>query len=121
MAALAWLLIPLLAAIGAGLWGSWASRNRKTAGDGIELDGYARFRAAMERPEAVGRYEVVERPGVTKTSVAVTKTSAAVGKTSAAVSKASMAVTKTPVVVVKTPVAVAKTSVALEKSSSDAV
>ncbi|MFC9849418.1 hypothetical protein ACFWFF_31515 [Streptomyces sp. NPDC060223] len=128
MAALAWLLIPLLAAIGAGLWGSWASRNRKTAGDGIELDGYARFRAAMERPEAVGRYEVVERPGitktsvaVTKTSVAVTKTSAAATKTSAAVGKASMAVTKTPVVVVKTPVAVAKTSVALEKSSSDVV
>ncbi|MEV7346231.1 hypothetical protein [Streptomyces sp. NPDC093544] len=102
MAALAWLLIPLLAAIGAGLWGSWASRNRKTAGDGIELDGYARFRAAMERPEAVDRYEVVERPGVAKTSVAVTET-------------------KTSVAVTKTRVAVAKTSVALEKSSSDAV
>ena len=25
MAALAWLLIPLVAAIGAGLWGSWAA------------------------------------------------------------------------------------------------
>ncbi|WP_405927628.1 hypothetical protein [Streptomyces sp. NBC_00035] len=73
MAALAWLLIPLLAAIGAGLWGSWASRNRKTAGDGIELDGYARFRAAMERPEAVDRYEDVQRPGVTKRSVALEK------------------------------------------------
>ncbi|MER7675389.1 MULTISPECIES: hypothetical protein [unclassified Streptomyces] len=53
MASLAWLLIPLLAAIGAGLWGSWAGRNRKTAGDGVELEGYARFRAAMERPDAV--------------------------------------------------------------------
>ncbi|WP_405886103.1 hypothetical protein OG762_29360 [Streptomyces sp. NBC_01136] len=53
MASLAWLLIPLLAAIGAGLWGSWAGRNRKTAGDGAELEGYARFRAAMERSEAV--------------------------------------------------------------------
>ncbi|USQ89850.1 hypothetical protein NFX46_05995 [Streptomyces phaeoluteigriseus] len=49
MGALAWLLIPLLAAIGAGLWGSWATRTRKARGDGPELDGYARFRAAMER------------------------------------------------------------------------
>jgi hypothetical protein len=49
MASLAWLLIPLLAAIFAGLWGSWVGRNRKTAGDGIELEGYARFREAMER------------------------------------------------------------------------
>ncbi|MFH0520786.1 hypothetical protein ACHBTE_26865 [Streptomyces sp. M41] len=50
MAALAWLLIPLVAAIGAGLWGSWANRTRKARGDGPELDGYARFRAAMEKP-----------------------------------------------------------------------
>ncbi|GAA3076350.1 hypothetical protein [Streptomyces glomeratus] len=49
MAALAWLLIPLLAAIGAGLWGSWAGRHRNTAGDGSELAGYARFREAMEK------------------------------------------------------------------------
>lgn len=49
MAALAWLLIPLMAAIGAGLWGSWANRTRKVRGDGPELDGYARFREAMER------------------------------------------------------------------------
>ncbi|MFI6336958.1 hypothetical protein [Streptomyces sp. NPDC050535] len=73
MAALAWLLIPLLAAIGAGLWGSWASRNRKTAGDGIELDGYARFRAAMERPGAMDRYEVVKSPVVAKRAVALEK------------------------------------------------
>ncbi|MGW3628994.1 hypothetical protein ACWD7F_02315 [Streptomyces sp. NPDC005122] len=53
MASLAWLLIPLMAAICAGLWGSWAGRNRKTAGDGVELEGYARFRAAMERSGAV--------------------------------------------------------------------
>ena len=32
MAALAWLLIPLVAAIGAGLWGSWANRTRKVRG-----------------------------------------------------------------------------------------
>jgi hypothetical protein len=49
MAALAWLLIPLFAAVGAGLWGSWANRTRKARGDGPELDGYARFREAMER------------------------------------------------------------------------
>lgn len=49
MAALAWLLIPLVAAIAAGLWGSWASRTRKVRSDGPELDGYARFREAMER------------------------------------------------------------------------
>ncbi|KMS73768.1 hypothetical protein ACM01_17200 [Streptomyces viridochromogenes] len=49
MAALAWLLIPLVAAVCAGLWGSWANRTRKARGDGPELDGYARFREAMER------------------------------------------------------------------------
>ncbi|KPI09865.1 hypothetical protein OK074_9118 [Actinobacteria bacterium OK074] len=49
MAALAWLLIPLFAAIGAGVWGVWAGRTRKTAGDGTELAGYARFVQAMEK------------------------------------------------------------------------
>ncbi|MHB9859203.1 hypothetical protein [Streptomyces sp. YIM S03343] len=49
MAALTWLLIPLAAAVGAGLWGSWANRTRKARSDGPELDGYARFREAMER------------------------------------------------------------------------
>ncbi|MFC9495421.1 hypothetical protein [Streptomyces sp. NPDC056975] len=48
MAALLWLLIPLVAGVGAGLWGTWAARNRKT-GDVTELNGYARFREAMER------------------------------------------------------------------------
>ncbi|MFE5516026.1 hypothetical protein ACFQ9J_36445 [Streptomyces sp. NPDC056529] len=48
MAALAWLLIPLFAVVGAAIWGSWASRN-KTTGDVAELAGYARFRDAMER------------------------------------------------------------------------
>ncbi|MFG2572418.1 hypothetical protein OG802_23625 [Streptomyces sp. NBC_00704] len=52
MAALVWLLIPLVAAIGAGLWGSWANRTRKARSDGPELDGYARFRAAMEKPHS---------------------------------------------------------------------
>ncbi|MGW0732975.1 hypothetical protein [Streptomyces sp. NPDC002851] len=50
MAALAWLLIPLMAAIGAGMWGSWATRSRR-AEDISELAGYAKFRAAMERSE----------------------------------------------------------------------
>ncbi|MDX5567573.1 hypothetical protein PYK79_35630 [Streptomyces sp. ID05-04B] len=52
MAALAWLLIPLVAAIGAGLWGSWANRTRRARRDGPELDGYTRFRAAMEKPHS---------------------------------------------------------------------
>ncbi|MFE0738274.1 hypothetical protein [Streptomyces sp. NPDC058855] len=51
MAALAWLLIPLFAVVGAAIWGSWASRN-KTIGDVAELAGYARFRDAMERSHA---------------------------------------------------------------------
>jgi hypothetical protein len=48
MAALAWLLIPLIAALGAAIWGGWAARNR-TTGDVTELAGYARFRDAMEK------------------------------------------------------------------------
>ncbi|WP_370421299.1 hypothetical protein AB8O64_23980 [Streptomyces sp. QH1-20] len=51
MAALAWLLIPVAAAVAAALWGSWAARNRKV-GDVAELAGYERFRAAMERPDS---------------------------------------------------------------------
>lgn len=52
MAALAWLLIPLFAVVGAAIWGSWASRN-KTIGDVAELAGYARFRDAMERSHTI--------------------------------------------------------------------
>ncbi|MEV7427327.1 hypothetical protein [Streptomyces sp. NPDC091212] len=48
MAALAWLLIPFFAVVGAAIWGSWASRDR-TTGDIAELNGYARFRDAMEK------------------------------------------------------------------------
>ncbi|ROP51114.1 hypothetical protein EDD94_0531 [Streptomyces sp. PanSC9] len=55
MAALAWLLIPMVAAIAAGLWGSWANRTRKVRSDGPELDGYARFRAAMEKTDSGAR------------------------------------------------------------------
>ncbi|MEW1723409.1 hypothetical protein [Streptomyces sp. NPDC093109] len=53
MAALAWLLIPLFAVVGAAIWGSWASRDR-TTGDIAELNGYARFRDAMEKAGAPG-------------------------------------------------------------------
>ncbi|MFJ2111047.1 MULTISPECIES: hypothetical protein [unclassified Streptomyces] len=51
MAALAWLLIPLFAVVGAAIWGSWAARDR-TTGDIAELNGYARFRDAMEMERA---------------------------------------------------------------------
>ncbi|MEU9032926.1 hypothetical protein [Streptomyces sp. NPDC048383] len=50
MASLAWLLIPLFAAIGAAIWGSWAARDR-TQGDISELAGYARFREAMGKAD----------------------------------------------------------------------
>ncbi|MFD3808201.1 hypothetical protein ACFWSF_38050 [Streptomyces sp. NPDC058611] len=53
MASLAWLLIPLFAAIGAAIWGSWAARDR-TQGDISELAGYARFREAMGRTDYPG-------------------------------------------------------------------
>ncbi|MGP3927913.1 MULTISPECIES: hypothetical protein [unclassified Streptomyces] len=48
MAALAWLLIPVVAAVVAAAWARWAARNRKV-GDVAELAGYERFREAMER------------------------------------------------------------------------
>lgn len=51
MAALAWLLIPLIAALGAAIWGGWAARDR-TSGDVNELAGYARFREVMEKPHS---------------------------------------------------------------------
>jgi hypothetical protein len=51
MAALAWLLIPFFAAVGAAVWGTWVGKHR-TIGDGAELAGYARFRDAMEKAES---------------------------------------------------------------------
>jgi len=47
VAALAWLLIPLAAAVAAAIWGRWAAR-RRTTGDGASLAGYERFREAMQ-------------------------------------------------------------------------
>ncbi|WP_055698428.1 MULTISPECIES: hypothetical protein [Streptomyces] len=60
MASLAWLLVPVLTAVGAGLWGSWAARNRKSGktGDVTELNGYAAFREAMEKSHSAA----VDRP-----------------------------------------------------------
>lgn len=52
VAALAWLLIPVIAAVAAGLWGSWAGRRRTTTPDAVGVAGYERFRAAMERSGA---------------------------------------------------------------------
>ncbi|MGI5348966.1 hypothetical protein ACQEU8_12350 [Streptomyces sp. CA-250714] len=49
MAALAWLLIPLVAAVAASLWGSWVGRRRAKTPDAAGVAGYERFRAAMER------------------------------------------------------------------------
>lgn len=54
MAALAWLLIPVVAAIAAAVWGGWAARTRST-GDGASLADYERFRAAMSKSEAGSR------------------------------------------------------------------
>ncbi|MDX6351175.1 MAG: hypothetical protein QOF84_5965 [Streptomyces sp.] len=51
MAALAWLLIPVVAAIAAAVWGSWAARTR-TTGDGASLADYERFREAMRKSDA---------------------------------------------------------------------
>lgn len=48
MAALAWLVIPVLAAVAAAVWGAWAARSR-TTGDAASLAGYERFQKAMER------------------------------------------------------------------------
>lgn len=60
MAALSWLLIPIMAAVAAGVWGSWASRHRTGIPDSAGVAGYERFRAAMERSrvdETVGGFQ----------------------------------------------------------------
>jgi hypothetical protein len=48
MAALAWLVIPVIAAVLAALYGVWAARARIT-GDARSLAGYARFQEVMSR------------------------------------------------------------------------
>lgn len=49
MGALAWLVIPVVAAIAAAVWAGWAARAPRATGDGASLAGYERFRQAMER------------------------------------------------------------------------
>jgi len=56
VAALAWLIIPLVAAVAAAFWGRWAGR-RRTTGDGASLAGYERFRTAMENAAAEAETE----------------------------------------------------------------
>ncbi|MQY13584.1 hypothetical protein SRB5_37320 [Streptomyces sp. RB5] len=48
MAAIAWLVIPVVSAGAAAIWAGWATRD-KTQGDNAELQGYEKFREAMER------------------------------------------------------------------------
>ncbi|MBW1603001.1 hypothetical protein JJV70_12960 [Streptomyces sp. JJ66] len=51
MAALAWLVIPLLGTICAVTWALWAARqsSEKGTGDAAGVAGYDAFRAAMEK------------------------------------------------------------------------
>lgn len=54
MAALAWLLIPVVASLLGVIWVSWATRKRRSVGDVDGVAGYERFRAAMERSRQAG-------------------------------------------------------------------
>ncbi len=49
MAALAWLLIPVMGAVAATVWAGWAGRARRATGDVDSLAGYERFREAMAK------------------------------------------------------------------------
>ncbi|WP_428814970.1 hypothetical protein SALCHL_004457 [Streptomyces albus subsp. chlorinus] len=68
MAALAWLLIPVVAAVAASLWGSWAGRRRVKTPDAAGVAGYERFRAAMERSSAGGPAGPVPHRGAAVTA-----------------------------------------------------
>jgi len=52
MAALAWLIIPVIAAVLAMVWAGWAARTPRATGDPASLAEHQRFRAAMERSTA---------------------------------------------------------------------
>ncbi|MDH6575567.1 hypothetical protein [Kitasatospora sp. MAP5-34] len=52
MAALAWLIIPVAAALVAMLWAGWAARTPRATGDPASLAEHQRFLAAMERSTA---------------------------------------------------------------------
>ncbi|MCQ4080265.1 hypothetical protein NGB36_06550 [Streptomyces sp. RB6PN25] len=59
MAALVWLLIPVIGAIAASLWAGWASRTRRAQDDTDSLAGYERFREAMTRTHTHSGSDVV--------------------------------------------------------------
>lgn len=54
MAALLWLLIPVLAGVFASVWGGWAARRRTAVPDAVGVAGYERFCAAMARTHGEG-------------------------------------------------------------------
>jgi hypothetical protein len=54
MAALAWLIIPVAAALAAMVWAGWAARTPRATGDPASLAEHERFRAAMERSTSGG-------------------------------------------------------------------
>jgi len=76
MAALAWLLIPLVAAVAASLWGSWVGRRRIRTPDAAGVAGYERFRAAMERSSASGT-ATAAHPGAESSDVSAASLEAA--------------------------------------------
>ncbi|RKE21044.1 hypothetical protein [Streptomyces sp. TLI_171] len=49
MAALAWLIIPVVAGLLAMVWAGWAARPPRSMTDPSSLAEHERFRAAMER------------------------------------------------------------------------
>ncbi|MFB7946198.1 hypothetical protein ACFV6F_29285 [Kitasatospora phosalacinea] len=49
MAALAWLIIPVVAGVLAAVWATWAARPPRAMTDPTSLAEHERFRAAMER------------------------------------------------------------------------
>ncbi|GGQ56986.1 MULTISPECIES: hypothetical protein [Kitasatospora] len=55
MAALAWLIIPLVAGLLASVWAGWAARPPRSITDPSSLAEHERFRAAMERSTGNGR------------------------------------------------------------------
>ncbi len=54
MAALAWLIIPCVAAVLAAVWAGWAQRAPRATGDPASLAEHQRFMAAMERTTTGG-------------------------------------------------------------------
>ncbi|GAA0669708.1 hypothetical protein GCM10010193_22140 [Kitasatospora atroaurantiaca] len=61
MAALAWLIIPVIAAVLAMVWAGWAARTPRATGDPASLAEHQRFRAAMERSTAGASTEPTRR------------------------------------------------------------